>query len=112
MVEIEFFRPLNFLNKTMTQTIMVLIRMIRPPTSSTMITRIVLVDVLSTISVDDDVLGFEGAESVVGGVDVGILLDLVPRVPGTISLNLAADGTKPILDSKHQLIHFHIFLTM
>ena len=43
---------------------------------------------------------FEGVESVVGGVDVvvgGILLDLVPRVPGTVSLNLAAIGTKPTM---------------
>ena len=110
MVEIEFFRPLNFLNKTTIQTITVLIRMITPPTSGTMITRIVLVRVLSTKSIGGDVLEFEGVcivkspskgvESVVCGVDVvagGMLLDLVLRVPGIISLNLAAVETKPIL---------------
>ena len=48
----------------------------------------------------------KGVELVVGGVDVvvgGILLDLVPRVPGTTSLNLAAVGTKLIvlLNDKH-----------
>ena len=106
MVEVEFFRPC--LNKTMTQTITVLIRMVTHPTSGTMITRIVLVesDVLSTksVAIGGDVLEFEGAESVVGGVNVvvgGILLDLIPRVPGTVSLNLAAVGTNPILNDKH-----------
>ena len=48
----------------------------------------------------------KGVELVVGGVDVvveGILLGLVPIVPGTTSLNLAAIGTKPIvlLNDKH-----------
>ena len=46
----------------------------------------------------------KGVELVVSGVDVvvgGILLDLVPRVPGTMSLNLAAIGTKPIVNDKH-----------
>ena len=53
----------------------------------------------------------KGVELVVGGpgVDVvvgsgGILLDLAPRVsPGTVSLNLAAIGIKPIvlLNDKH-----------
>ena len=43
----------------------------------------------------------KGVELVVGGVDVvigGILLDLVPRAPGTMALNFAAVGTKPILN--------------
>ena len=69
----------------MTQTITVLIRMVTPPTSGTMITRIALVesDVLSTksVAIGGNVLEFEGVELVVGGVDVvvgGILLDLVP----------------------------------
>ena len=78
-----------------------------------MITRIVLVGVLSTktVAIGGDVLEFEmvvvsivkspskGVELVVGGVDVvvgGILLDLVSRVPGTMPLNLAAIGIKPI----------------
>ena len=61
MVEIEFFRP--FLNKITPQTITVLIRMITPPTSGTMITRIVL-GVLSTKSVGGNVLEFEGVELV------------------------------------------------
>ena len=82
--------------------------MVRPPTSGTMITRIVLVesDILSTksVAIDGDILEFEGAESVIGGVNAvieGILLDLVPRVPGTMPLNLAAIGTNPILNDKH-----------
>ena len=99
MVEVEFFRP--HLNKTMTQTITVLIRMVTPPTSGTMIIRIVLVesDVLSikSVAIGGNVLEFEGIESVVGGVDVVVGGILVPRVPGTVSLNLAAIGTKPIM---------------
>ena len=117
MIEIEFFRPLNFLNKTTTQTIMVLIRMVTPPTSGTIITRIVLVSVLSTksVAIGGDVLEFEGVELVVGGVDVVvggiILLDLAPRVPGTVALNLAAVGTNPILKWQLALINYS-FLTM
>ena len=90
MVKVEFFRPC--LNKTTTQTITVLIRMVTYPTSGKKNTKIVLVGVLSTksvtVAIGGDVLEFEGIELVVGGVDVvvgGILLDLVPRVPGTVS---------------------------
>ena len=111
MIEIEFFRP--FLNKITTQTIMVLIRMVTPPTSGTMTTRIVLVepDVLSTkwVAIGGNVLEFKGVELVVGGpgVDVVVgsggirLLDLAPRVPGTMVLNLAAVGIKQILNDEH-----------
>ena len=103
MVEIEFFR--SFLNKTMTQTITILIRMVTPPTSGTMITRIVLVesDVLSTklVAIGGNVLEFEDVELVVGGVNVVVGDILVPRVPGTVLLNLASIGIKSILNDKH-----------
>ena len=45
----------------------------------------------------------KGVELVVGGVDVvigGILLDLIPRVPGTTESNLAEIGTKLMLKNE------------
>ena len=80
--------------------------MITPPTSGTMITRKITlsVGIVEMVVVSIIKSPSKGAELVVGGVDVvvgGILLNLVPRVPGTMSLNLAASGTKPIVNDKH-----------
>jgi hypothetical protein len=64
------------------------------------IDEIVVVSVVKSPSKD-----IELVVSVIGGVDVpvvvrGVLLDLVPRVPGTTESNLAAISTKLMLNSE------------